>query len=814
MSSTTTRDIKALWDLINAGSYKQALVKVGKELKKSPNHPYWLALNAYISGRQNKQEESLELANRVAALGPTNLTIVSLLQEIYQKYGKDVELCSLFETAVRKSGSAVEPELLDLWLDSMIDRGYMKGFVQCSMASQKVTQSRGSTLQAALAMYLSCHGIAGRSPSATDSERKIFPMLASRMLDKIEPLVNAQEGYVRALVLGMAKTEASVDAQIEYLQSDVVKKWESLDLVLLLLESLEKAQKWDSLFQECVGLLTFEEGKHSLDNWLYWKGLVTAAVNLGGDYIEQAEAFINGFSPESRNSRLALVDLYGKVKESKFMSAVKSYFTALGNKRCAYEDLKPYVEFSNFNKSEFLLFLANGDDSDKSLDWRLNATKFQNLLGDPPSADDLIKAYNDFKPLLKGKDPKDYFSGDDFLLIAVGRLVSSEEPLALLKSIILLESAVLNDKHQFYMRLWLVQLYLQVGSFANAQRHYDSLSIKMIQNENISHSLLSRCSSIHPSKDVIMRTNDIYNQLTEITPYTKYALTKSAYTQIEGFIDLNSKLQKSLSRRLVWIEEAKIQRLLDPAGNANLSKFDEDFDSNPETYSDNRDFKTLANVDFQPLGDQPFSELLTVGPRQGVTWAKAFVLRENIIRRLITPKPQLLEPLGSQLVGLYKDNTEFTPAEVWSLDVIGLLISCSLAKSSETSYLQISTKLSELPKVPSLSWSYFHHSFTILETLKVVTGFLTRLRGARHQFKVNLDALDKLLSSVKILSEEVRKSALESKNSRNKRYQDTLEILAPWAEDRGISNSIVENILDGIGISQDKTLTLLRSISV
>jgi N-terminal acetyltransferase B complex non-catalytic subunit len=789
----STREIKALWDSINAGNYKQVVVKINKELKKTPNHPYWEALAGYVACKQHKRQEALNYVDGVASSGPTNVTVIALLQDVYVHYGMDQEMTSLFETAARKSHDV---DVLDLWADAVIDRGYIRGFLKMSMAQQKANGTRASALQAAFAMYL-----AFNSRTTAESEKKIFPMLASRMLEKAEPCKSAQECYVRALVLGMSDQNKVV----VYLQSEPVRALGSLDLTVMLLETLNKLENWKSLFEECVSFLS----TGVMDNWLHWESMNKSARKLGHHYVERANQFIRSFEPPSRNSRLARVDLCATADD--LMEALKSYMDKIGTKRCAFEDLEKYVQTGGFDVDQFILWLEGHENYRKDLNWQVNTTRFKYmLLNGPDCVDSNIQLYNRSKPALATKDPKDYHSGNDFLLISATALLQSNDEFRVEKAAVLLETASMADKHQFYVRLWLVRIYLLLGALTKANGHYTSLSIKMVQNETLSHIIATRCSTLHPSRDTLKSTQDIYGQKGELTPFIKHALSKSVYTQIEGFMDLNRKLKNSLNERLLEIEKVRIERLHGAA--VNLSRLDE-LNVGVDELEDNRDFTTMWNC--QKAATVPLSDALTIGPRPGATWVKANLLKEQIIKRLVS---------ADNLISLSRDlrelvtsgNEEFTAEEIWSFGVIIQLVESAEKKESIQSYHSVGEKLRtiSMDAVDPNQWLWMHRAFTIAEACCVVSGYVAGLKASRHHIKSNVKGCDDLLHVAKEVLKNVQDQALVVKNQRAQRFRTVVDMVGPWAEERGISTSFVENIIDGIGATKEKSLTVLRGIKL
>uniref|UniRef100_A0A060T3P9 ARAD1A17842p n=1 Tax=Blastobotrys adeninivorans TaxID=409370 RepID=A0A060T3P9_BLAAD len=801
----SVREVRSVWEAINSGSYKQAQAKISKELKKSPDNAYYQALNSLVLLRLNKRDQALEVARKIAAAGVPNSHVLHVTGDVFQELDLIDEINSMYEAANRKDPQSTE--IVSNWFDSMIENSHIKGLAKVAMAHQRSSgASRESTFTAVFHMYLAhSRGV------ISDSEKKLYPMLAHRMLDKVQPYETAQEVYVHALSL---KMNDSPDPLVNYLLSDDVKtKWNSLDLQVMLLETLKDCKRYKELYDECQKAISAEKDLDST-NWLHWQAMVEAAAELGGDHLRTMEEFIKAFPKPTRNARLAMVKLASvKSSDMSLFDKVVEYFEYSGAKRVAFEDLRPFVTCPDFDEAKFVEWLkdasapSNCDDWGK-LNWNVNVAKFNYLLapqqGDHVTAN--IKRYHDSTPLLKDKDPKDYHSGDDFLLIAASELMNQKDKVSLCKAALILELAAKSDRHQFYVRQWLVRIYILLGAFARAKAHYDSLSIKMVQLETLSYMLTTRLSTISPDSAVLQSTYGIARQAYDFVNYIKFSYN-GAYTQIEGFMDLHYKFSHSLNKALVDLETVKLERLT--TDNAN-TKFIEATNTSV-ALEDNRDFDSMWNCNGPD--EVPLSQVLTVGPVQKSEWAHAFQIREKIIRKLV-PGGDELKTLVKALEDIIKHHSsQFTDEELWALETIILVANSAQSKESKEGYSAVEQKLSSmaLDEQETGQWKWFHRAFTILETCNVVSGYMIRLKTNRNQVKANLDASEALRSAISAITKKVKEQALQVKNSRNQTFQHLTGQLSPWAQENGISASLVEEVVDGICAASDKSITVLRN---
>ncbi|KAA8903205.1 hypothetical protein TRICI_005747 [Trichomonascus ciferrii] len=796
-----SKELRTLWETINSGGYKQAHAKISKELKKHPDNAYYLSVSSYVYLKQNKTDQALELARKVADSGPTNGHVLNLLVQIFIELDLIDECNSMFEAANRKAPSNVE--IVDLWFETMVEAGHVKGLQKASMVQQKVSGKRDSSLRAVFHMYLA-YSI------GSESEKKLFPMLAARILEKLKPYQNVQEVYVQALALKMQ----DVDKLIEYLQSDEVTQFGSLDLSLMLVDTLREHEKFRQLYDVCV-----KELETSDENWVHWNNMNLAAKELG--LFEQTHAIIKK-ATVTRNSALAAIELYSlEEKYDAMLEALKEYFKVFGSKRCCIEDLTRFISMEGFSdrRQTWVDWLESVFDEPQKSDiatatWKVNVERFKFMVTvdvSDSTVDRNIRLYQSYVHLLKDKDPKDYHTADDFLLIAASALLKKEKTeYKLEKAAVLLEVASRSDQHQFYVRLWLIRIYMILGAFTKAQVHYKELSIKMLQQETLSYMLGTRLSSIYPNEKFLSENDDIYDQSEEFPQYIKFGYNKGAYTQIEGFMDLHRKFKLSLNRKLLDIERIKSERLM--SDKANSQSMEKDINDRLE---DNRDFISMWN---SGLTTAPkLSDTITIGPIQGSEWAKTQQLREKIIRRLINGEVDELKQLHQQMRDtLTSASDEFTSEEKWSIDFMDTLVQHSLKKEAKASYDALEAQLDSLPlSTPEhLTWEWLHRAFTVLETYSVVSGYLIRLKTSKTQVKSNISAGEHLRTVIQQKTKLIKAQALEIKDSRNKRCQKIVDILSPWAEERKISSSIVEDVIDSICASQDKSLTTLRNVSL
>lgn len=699
-----------------------------------------------------------------------------------------------------------------VWFENMVHANDYAGQQKAAMALHKLGK-RGYTLWAIFSLYMCV-----KSGTASKTENVIFPQLASRFLESVKPFKNAQEAYLQALVMQVRNQKKEL---AEFLTSDQVKTWDFLDLNVLIPPALEDVEDWEGLKEHCKYYIVTK----NRDDWNHWKALIKAHSQLGT--LESAVEFATGFK-KSRNSGLALVELasIGAATAPSLNDAVEAFFTTFGNKRSTYSDLAKYVVLESFDKARWLDFLSKQDSSD--LNVNVNAETFRFLLRDKSySVNELVKKqtqnYDGTKLALAAKDVKDYHPGDDYLLIAAYAILeNSRDRLSLQKACILLELAAKHDKHQFYVRLWLVRIYLLLGAYTTARGHYKILKVSKIQNESLSHHFLTRLSSVWPDVEMLYDAFEIYETSNgELAHYLMASYQEGSYTQLESMNDLQRVIKNSVSRGIIQSEIGTAKRFQPNAAKGPVfSKLD------VSSMADSRDFDIMRDV-ARP-GETKLSAELSLGPRVGPNWVEVSQLKSEIVKHLVKGDAKL-EELVKQLQATGQD--ELSATEQWAKKVIVALGQSALNKNNGKGYTAVSELLDEgksllqgqTASVDKSAWGYLHTSFGLLEVVIIVAGYVDLLSKHKSHVPFNQSAATSLRKALNEgLYTAIRDSAQDAKQGRSARTQQDLEALVPWAEkELGFTGvyanevaHLVESVVEGSAAELDKSLTYLRSISI
>lgn len=96
------RQIRPIYDALDSGSHKSAIVTCNKLLKKHPKNEHLKALKALALTRAQKFEEAIALCEEVLATKPTDEGTINALMHALRHLGRYADLVKLFEDAFKQ----------------------------------------------------------------------------------------------------------------------------------------------------------------------------------------------------------------------------------------------------------------------------------------------------------------------------------------------------------------------------------------------------------------------------------------------------------------------------------------------------------------------------------------------------------------------------------------------------------------------------------------------------------------------------------------------------------------------------------------
>lgn len=224
----------------------------------------------------------------------------------------------------------------------------------------------------------------------------------------------------------------------------------------------------------------------------------------------------------------------------------------------------------------------------------------------------------------------------------------------LYQSIAILSAVVSKSKHNYQAMLLLVRLYLLIGAVGLAVDVYPGLNIKQIQNDTLSHFLLTRISTLLPSErkveKILNEAGRIYESSSSQTPnMLVLAFERSGYAQMMGFLEFSERVAGSVCRSMWEIERRRVERLRGSIYNVGKVEDSETLENaikDDAVIWDNRDFGVVVSCETEHPPRLPakegeeqgaegvkrrFEELFRTSLPPGENWVKAFGVVEKVV---------------------------------------------------------------------------------------------------------------------------------------------------------------------------------------
>ena len=566
----------------------------------------------------------------------------------------------------------------------------------------------------------------------TDQELKILPKLTFQKLEKLKPFQSEQESIIYCMVCEELYSDNGIDPKII-----LGGLTDSLDLYMK--QFLIKHVKDPQLsFDTCLHIL------NKIDDFQLIQKLIGSGYHLGKTK-QEILGLIDKIVGDSRNSRLSRfeIDLVFDQKISR--ESLAYYLEKFHNKACCETDIKKYRDYINEDTLETIMSnLPNDDPIHDSNIFKLNL----------PSREDAVVLYQRHRKSLEKKLKTDYSSNSVFIIDIVNNRILPKGTLEdKLLAITVLENYQQRDMHNFQTALLLVQLYMDMGFPTLAHIVFKGLKVKNVQVDSMDHILYTRFGSILPNKQHAMISNDLTEHLRtyqdingKLSRFIKIALERQSYSKIEGMIDLQNRLVKSMTRWILMCEQLEMSRLYNDKKQRTtlLTQFHEEWndmlhcakmsgnDSAMKIFSDNRDMSYVNGQCGAYL-------------RVDMEWIFVKVIREFMLESIPNGSHKdMIQRLVEQIGDIDK-NQCITSMEKWSYKVIS-----SIYYFQEGNGIENVKTLLESVSIPrEKNWLLIHDYLTQLNTLKSIGG-LKRCQSlkATIQGKLSLlrDSCDEIFS--------------------------------------------------------------------
>ncbi|KDQ60955.1 hypothetical protein JAAARDRAFT_31952 [Jaapia argillacea MUCL 33604] len=655
------RQIRPIYDALDTGSNKSAILACNKLLKKHPNLDLLKALKALAYVRSQKVEESLVICDEVLAAKPTDDATLSAMTHVLRGLGRHTDLIKMFEEALKQEPQ--NEELAAQTFFANVRTGSWK-------AAQLIATKMHKQFQEVRYIYWNviCAILQANDAATPPNMRTLLYKLAHRLVTSspTPSYVSADRFYLHLVILRELQL---FDEANTLLESDVGK---SICATSLLCDELRREiWRMRGLFQE-EGQRARQRIIESKDrNWLEFVSVLDAAFppassasngqnGVSAETAGETRDFLAGIAEQDgirdRSAHLALLELerrsrdHGLSKDpTKLVGLLEKYFRMFGDKACCFEDLQPHMLLDGDDLSRWTTFLESQTSSfvdvpsiqrvinvHKMLRYNLAASQITAEL-EKTRAAQYMKDY--FSGLPLGNDlPDTELQPADALAILTAQAYLSVWKLTgheaqLYNAAVVLEYALGRSKHAFQMRLLLIQIYRLLGAATLALEHYRSMNVKQVQNDTLSHLILARASTFSTAStgDLTFATeclesSQIYmSNSQETSDFIVRAFTQEKYSMIPDFIAFEDRLDNSLQRDLVKVEHVRMrvthEQINSELIDMELIELKFIFD---RFHHDNRDLDIVLN--YQPrVQDTVYNQTLLFDKTPGLGWLWIFL---------------------------------------------------------------------------------------------------------------------------------------------------------------------------------------------
>ncbi|KAI0302144.1 N-acetyltransferase B complex non catalytic subunit-domain-containing protein [Russula brevipes] len=660
-SLTLERQIRPIYDALDSGSHKSALVACNKLLKKHPKNDHLKALKALALTRAQKFEDAIVLCDEVLATKPTDDGIINALMHALRHLGKFADLVKLFEDAFKQ-----QPDNDEF--------GRQAFFANVRAGNWKAAQLLANKLNKQFRhdryvfWGITCTFLQANDPMTAGEMRDILLKLAHRLIAASwkQTEVHPDRLYLHTIILrqlGLYKDARELldtetgrvlcprNLSCDYLRREIMKSggWQTEEGVIAEQRIIEKS---DRNWLEFVSILdaTFLPSTHHHQS---------TQPDLAQRVEKTRDLFTKVAEEDGSRDRAAWLGLmelerlcviHGVPSEpSRLLGLLKHYFEILGDKVACYEDLRPYTDLNSEALSEWITFLEGTTPSTSSGSALRRSVNVHKLLRcglsaaqltvdqESARAADLVREYFEAFPLGKDLPDLELQPVDDLAILAAQiytNMFSLDNTVAHLhNAVVVLEYASRKSPQSYQVHLELVRIYRLLGAPQLALDHYRLMGVKQVQNDTMSYLILSRATnfSLAATGDLAyasecLESSHIYfSNSQETSEFIVKAFSTEKYSQIPELVVFEERLDNSLQRDLVKIEHVRLrvshEQITTELIDMELIELKFIFD---RVHHDNRDMEILPN--YQPRG-QPsfFSQTTLFGKEPATGWLSVYL---------------------------------------------------------------------------------------------------------------------------------------------------------------------------------------------
>ncbi|KAI0256800.1 actin cytoskeleton organization protein [Lactifluus subvellereus] len=657
------RQIRPIYDALDSGSHKSALVTCNKLLKKHPKSDHLKALKALALTRAQKFEEAIALCEGVLAKKPTDEGTINALMHALRHLGRFADLVKLFEDAFKQ-----QPDNEELGRQAFFANVRAGNWKAAQLIANRLNKQFHSNRY--VFWGIMCTVLQANDPMTAAEMRDILLRLAHRLISASWEHSEVHPDRLHLHISILQQLGLHKDAR-ELLDSETGRFLCTRNLSCdYLRRDIMKAGGWRKEESDIAEQRISEKRDR---NWLEFVSILDAtflpstqhepslasSTNLAQRVEKTRDLFAKVAEEDGSHDRagwLGLMELerlgpvHGVPSEpSRLLDLLKRYFDIFGDKATCYEDLRSYADLNSGVLSDWMAFLEgipHIPSSNASLRRSINAHKLlryglsaAQLTTDQEGirAADLVREYFEALPLGNDLPKLELQPADDLAILAaqvyVNMFALDNAVAHLHNAVVLLEYASRRSPQSYQIRLELIRIYRLLGAPQLALDHYRLLNVKQIQTDTLSYLILSRATnfSLAATGDLTyasecLESSHIYfSNSQETSEFVVKAFNTEKYSQIPELVVFEERLDNSLQRDLVKIEHVRLRISHEPISpqliDMELVELKFIFD---RLHHDNRDLEILPN--YQPRA-QPslLSQTTLFGKEPAAGWLSVFL---------------------------------------------------------------------------------------------------------------------------------------------------------------------------------------------
>ncbi|KNE70413.1 hypothetical protein AMAG_14547 [Allomyces macrogynus ATCC 38327] len=516
-------------------------------MKKSPSSHILRALRAIATVRSGNRDEAYRIVRKVMAEKPTDLVILQTLVFSLRALGKKDDIVELHQTAYEQAPN--DEELANHYFMALARTTNFHKWQQVALNLSRTYPHPKYRYWNIVATFL-------QAKYMDPEKATVLLTLCERMLQKLateNKIANAEQLGLYIDVLTALGCDKAVIKEVLDRHLHLVKVEE--EVWRMHLDLLPSGEERRDL--ACTVL------KKNADDWAAWTAYLDSVTALDAP-VEDVHAYITLMQTTARTRGAFLAALeYARRRADTDPAPMAAYWQFIGHKPCFYNDVTPYLAaYRDWVAS--LTHVVQATPKSATLGVNLRKMRRHLALDSVDAVDAILDEYLAARSVDEDLLPTERREADEFITLAALYLVDGVDKDAVVldnrvvRAIGLLENGVERSPKNFQFKLLLIRLYLHLGNVSRPLALFESMDIKSIQLDTLSHTLLESMGDLgflRAAQGFIHESTRIYADNERETPeMVVQAFTHGTVTQVPDFIRFYYRLARSTARMVARAE--------------------------------------------------------------------------------------------------------------------------------------------------------------------------------------------------------------------------------------------------------------------